>query len=291
MPFLKYFRTAFLNRWNLLAFLGGSAFALMSGHADVVLPLVAAGELAYLGLLGTHPKFQAYVNAQEAKAAREAGSVSSQRMLAHIIRALPKELLRRFESLRAQCLELRHIALELKQPGNAAAEPALEQLQMAGLDRLLWIHLRLLYTQYSLARFLQRTGEEQIEADIGQLEGRLAKLPAGPEQTPQQQRIRKALEDNLRTSRDRLANVQKGRENYQLVQLEIERLENKIRSLSEMAVNRQEPEFITNEVDHVASSLLDTERTMNELQFATGLHAADNEPPALLRVKATTTQK
>ena len=63
--------------------------------------------------------------------------------------------------------------------------------------------------------------------------------------------------------------------------MEIDRLENKIRSLSEMAVNRQEPEFISSEVNHVASSMIDTEKTMNELQFATGLNPVDNEPPEL----------
>jgi len=50
-------------------------------------------------------------------------------------------------------------------------------------------------------------------------------------------------------------------------------------------VNRQEPEYISSEVDHVASSMLDTEKTMNELQFATGLTPIDNEPPELLRAK------
>jgi hypothetical protein len=38
-----------------------------------------------------------------------------------------------------------------------------------------------------------------------------------------------------------------------------------------MAVNRQEPDFISGQVDQVASSMLETERTMNELRFATGL--------------------
>ena len=89
----------------------------------------------------------------------------------------------------------------------------------------------------------------------------------------------------MQTSRARLANLDKARENYQLVDVEIDRLENKIRSLSEMAVNRQEPEFISSEVDHVASSMIDTEKTMNELQFATGLNPIDNEPPELLRAK------
>ena len=61
--------------------------------------------------------------------------------------------------------------------------------------------------------------------------------------------------------------------------MELDRLENKIRSLSEIAVNRQEPEYISSEVDHVASSMLDTEKTMNELQFATGLTPTDSETP------------
>ena len=68
-----------------------------------------------------------------------------------------------------------------------------------------------------------------------------------------------------------------------------DQLENKIRSLSEMAINRQEPEFISNEVGHVASSMMETERTMNDLQFATGLAAVTEETPELLRTKATQT--
>jgi hypothetical protein len=152
-----------------------------------------------------------------------------------------------------------------------------EHHQVAGLDRLLWIHLRLLYTQYSLYRFLKQTSEEQIQADIKRLETRLAEVPTGTE-TDQQQRVRKALEDNLQTSRDRLANLKRARDNFDLVKLEIDRLENKIRSLSELAVNRQEPDYISGQVDQVAASMLETEKTMNELQFVTGLDTVDQAP-------------
>lgn len=156
---------------------------------------------------------------------------------------------------------------------------------MAGLDRLLWIYLRLLYTRFALARFLQKTGQQEILKTIQRLEQQLAQLP--PAGDPRKERMRKALDDNLQTNRTRLANLEKARENYQLVELEIDRLENKIRSLSEMAVNRQEPEFISSQVDQVASSMVETERTMNELQFATGLDPVDNEAPELLRPKTT----
>jgi conjugal transfer/entry exclusion protein len=90
------------------------------------------------------------------------------------------------------------------------------------------------------------------------------------------------LEDNLQTSRDRLTNLRKARENLELVQLEINRLENKIQSLSELAVNRQDPDFISGQVDQVTSSMLQTERTMNELRFATGLNEVDEVVPELL---------
>ncbi len=273
----KYLKVAFLNHWNLLAFLGGTVFALLSPAPDVVFPMVAAGELAYLGLLGTHPKFQKYVEAQEHKQTREASSTTAQQTLDRITAALPKELLDRFLALRARCLELQQIAAELKHSAHDEAHLPLESYQIAGLDRLLWIHLRLLFTQYALYRFLKQTSDEQIQADIRRLETRLAELPTD-NQSDQQQRVRKALEDNLQTSRDRLANLKRARDNFDLVKLEIDRLENKIRSLSELAVNRQEPDYISGQVDQVAASMLETEKTMNELQFVTGLDDIEQAP-------------
>ena len=67
-----------------------------------------------------------------------------------------------------------------------------------------------------------------------------------------------------------------------MVKLEIDRLENKIQSLSEVAVNRQEPDFISGQVDQVANSMIETEKTMHELSFVTGLNNVD-EAPALLQ--------
>ena len=72
------------------------------------------------------------------------------------------------------------------------------------------------------------------------------------------------------------------RANFDLVKLEIDRLENKIRSLSELAVNRQEPDYISGQVDQVAASMMETEKTMNELRFVTGLDSVD-EAPSLLQ--------
>jgi hypothetical protein len=279
----KYLKAAFLHHWNMLAFLGGCGFALLSGHADVAMPLVLAGETAYLGFLGTHPRFQKYVDAQEAKATRDVGSEAATATARRILAELPKVLVQRFEAVRSRCAELRKLARQMHENADGESEP-LEDLQLAGLDRLLWMYLRLLFTQFSLSQFLKKTSAQQIEADIRQFEERLKALPASATD-PRQQRLRKVVEDSLATSHARLANYQKAQENCELMSLEIDRLENTIHSLSELAVNRQEPEFITGQIDQVANSMVQTEKTMGELQFVTGLKSADDEVPQILRAQ------
>ncbi|MBM4258206.1 MAG: hypothetical protein FJ147_20215 [Deltaproteobacteria bacterium] len=71
------------------------------------------------------------------------------------------------------------------------------------------------------------------------------------------------------------------------MRLEIDRLENKIQSLSELAINRHEPDFISGQVDQVVTSMVQTEKTMNDLQFATGLEVNDDTVPELLRRETT----
>ena len=203
----------------------------------------------------------------------------------------PTKQARRFQALRDRCVELRQIANDLKEPRAGSTSRRLEDLQLAGLDRLLWIYLRLLFTQTMLERFFEQTNEEQIHADIKGLEERLARTPDEATTDPQKQKLRKALQDNLETCRERLANFQKARDNSELVQAEIDHLENKIRSLSELAVNRQDPEFILGQVDLVAYSMVQTEQTMNELQFATGLDAGDDSVPAILRKDGVTASR
>ena len=134
-----------------------------------------------------------------------------------------------------------------------------------------------------------RTDEEQIENTIKHLEQSL-KAAVGRAGRPAAAEDAQALEDNLQTSRERLANLRKARDNSELVSLEIDRLENKIQSLSEMAVNRQEPDYIVHQVDEVASSMVQTERTMNDLQFATGL-ATEEAVPQLLERKVVAAKK
>ena len=59
-----YLLEAFLFRWNLLLFLGGTAAAALTPFPDLLLPLVGAAELTYLAGLVSIPRFRAAIDAR-----------------------------------------------------------------------------------------------------------------------------------------------------------------------------------------------------------------------------------
>jgi hypothetical protein len=275
---IKYFKEAFLFHWNLLAFAGAMGFALLSGHPDVGIPLVFAGEAAYLGLLATNPRYQRSVDAQEAKADRQRASAES---VDRLLQALPAAQVRRFQSLRRRCLELRQIAQQMRDTQGIDPVQSLDDMQLTDLDRLLWTDLRMLYTEYMLDRFLESTSVEQLQAEITRIERRIAGAAKDPN-SPATQRILPTLQEGLETARARLANREKARENRELLQVEIESLEAKIQSINEMAINRHDPDFIRGQVDQIVRGLVRTEQTMNDLEVASGGQAFDATVPKIL---------
>jgi hypothetical protein len=244
-------------------------------------------ETAFLFGLATNPRFRKSVDAQRAKEARAAAGGGSDATVQRILRELPAPAIRRFDALRRHCVELQNIAAQLRHGDPSEVTSPLEEMQRGGLDRLLWIYLRLLFTQHMLDRVFQNASEEEIGRNVRGLEEQLRRL-GGEAGAVQKSKMRKTLEDNLQTCRERLANYQTARERVELVRLELDRLENKIRSLGEMAVNRQEPNFIADQVDQVAAGMAQTERTMQELEFATGLGSVDEDVPRLLQREAVT---
>jgi hypothetical protein len=184
VSFGKYIKAAFTNRWNLLSFLGAMGFAVLTPIPEAAAALVMAGELTYLAMLSGHPKFQKSVDAQEAKASRQTESQAADEALARIMKGLPKPALDRFQALRERCMQLREIAAQIKAPSTSDPSATLDSFQVEGLDRLLWIYLRLLYTQHALKQFLLQSDEKARQRQIDSLEEQLAKLgPAGDNPT------------------------------------------------------------------------------------------------------------
>jgi hypothetical protein len=276
-----YLKEAFLFRWNLLLLLGGSAAAALTPLAGVLLPLVAAGELTYLAGLVSIPKFRAAVDARVHAAARgsaggEDGSQPPQASLVTMLERLPPDARTRFERLHARCLEMRGIAAGVRGAAGDQAGGA-EEIRTPGLDRLLWLFLRLLISKTALDRFLQTMNEQEISARLADLRKSLTSAQSGGDD-----RVVRSLQDSIAMAELRLDNCGRARKNAEFVTLELDRIEGKIQALAEMAVNRQDPDFLSSQVDSAAESMRQTEKAVSELQHLTGMADQLEEPPPIL---------
>jgi phage terminase Nu1 subunit (DNA packaging protein) len=278
----RYFKEAFFFRWNVLLFLGGVAAAILSPWPDALLPLVAAGELTYLLGLTSIPRFRSAIDAKAHHEAR--GGMSSQaapppiqRSVAEIVVSLPLEARRRFELLHKRCQEMRAIAHGVRGRAGAGGNAPGEEIRTPALDRLLWVFLRLLLSQDALQRFLKTTSEAEISA---RLEGLRKSHEAA--QSGGDERIIRSLQDSVAVTELRLDNYRKAKKNAEFVAIELDRIEGKIQALTEMAVNRQDPDFLSSQVDSVAESMRQTEKAISELQHITGLSEELEEPPPIL---------
>jgi len=273
-------REAFLFRWNLLFFLGGVAGAALTPLAPVLLPLVGAAELTYLAGLISVPRFRAAIDAKVHAAgsagAASAGPSAPPVSLVSMLAGLPSESQSRFERLHARCVEMRGIAAGVR---GAAGEAGggVEEIRTPGLDRLLWLFLRLLLSKAALDRFLRTMNEQEITTRLEELRKNLTAAQASGDE-----RVVRSLQDSVAMGELRLDNFGRAKKNAGFVSLELDRIEGKIQALAEMAVNRQDPDFLSSQVDSAAESMRQTEKAVSELQHLTGLADQLEEPPAIL---------
>ncbi|MCR9200904.1 MAG: hypothetical protein NXI04_19880 [Planctomycetaceae bacterium] len=288
MSLSKYIKAAFTNRWNLLGLAGGIGFSLLSGAPEIGLPLVAAAEIAWLGFVGTHPRFRQFVDVSEHRQLQQDDARTAEIRMRRMLTSLPRGAQRRFDVLMEQCEELRKITRQFQQAHGADTDEAIAEVRLEGLDRLLWLFLKLLYTENSLNRFFETTTIDQIEREIRQVKGRLNRENARPDQE-QRSRIIATLQDNLKTCEQRKRNFEQARDSYELVKAEQRRLENKIRSLAELGISRGDPASLSSEVDTVAGSIHETEATLSELEFVTGFQTYEDEAvPEIVTRKVVT---
>ncbi len=286
----RYVKEAFTYRWNLLLFGGAAAAALLSPSPDIVLPLVAAAELAYLGGLTTLPRFQAAIDARARAEERGLSTGSAppaqdrQKKLADVLGSLEAERRNRFLRVRARCVEMQRIANAVR--GDTRDESgAAAELRTPALDRLLWVFLKLLLSQQALGRFLRAADGAAIKTQLDEL---MAKQRAAEEK--KDERILRSITDSVATATLRLENYEKAKSNAEFVGVELDRIENKIQALTEMAISHQDPNELSIQVDAVAEGMSQTEETIRELQAITGLGSDTSEAPSILATDVTQVQ-
>src|SRR5438093_5965115 len=274
-----YLKEAFLFRWNLLFFLGSTAAAALTPVSGILLPLVAAGELTYLAGLVSIPRFRAAIDAKVHATTSQTGTSPPPAQppvsLVTMLQGLPAAARTRFQQLHARCVEMRGIAAGVRGAAGDHAGEA-EEIRTPGLDRLLWLFLRLLLSKTALDRFLDTMSEQEISARLAELRRNYESAKAGDE------RIARSLQDSIANCELRLDNYTRAKKNAEFVSVELDRIEGKIQALAEMAVKRQDTDFRSSQVDSAADSMRQTEKAVSELQHLTGLADQLEEPPAIL---------
>ena len=273
-----YIKAAFTHRWNLLAFIGAAAAGAMSPAPDVVLPLVFAAEMLFLGLVATNPRFHRAVDAEQGAARAAEGAEVMRARFDELYRGLDPLLRKRFEELRVRCGVLAELAG--KDPGSLGMDQV-AQSQLGGVNKLLWVYLKLLHTKMTLERFFASIDTDELDRVEREAQRRLEELPKEPGHELAEKK-RKSIEDTLTTVLARRANIKRAHENHEFVTLELERIGAKLSGISELAVNRQDPGLLTHDVDDVARSVEATEEAISELQVYSGLTAADFAAPEIL---------
>ena len=275
-----YLREAFFFRWNLLFFSAGAIAAGLLPMSEVLLPLVGAAELTYLTGLVSIPRFRAAIDAKT-HALRTGGSVvatppQSSASLTTLLSGLPPDARQRFQRLHGRCLEMRGIAAGVRGATGDAATAG-EDIRTPGLDRLLWLFLRLLASKAALDRFLGSMNEAELVSRLADVRKSLEAAQGGGDE-----RVVKSLQDSVARGELRLDNYTRAKKNAEFVSLELDRIEGKIQALAEMAVNRQDPDFLSSQVDSAADSMRQTEKAVSELQHLTGMADQLQDPPAIL---------
>jgi len=267
-----YLWRAFTSRWNLLAVFGGALAAMLTPWPDVLLPLVGAGELIYLGGLVSLPRYREAIDAQVADKAR--AQIRAQApTLNQLLLVLNTDAQQRFNALRRRCLDMRSIA-RTNRPDTVDGTT---DAWTPALDRLLYGFLRLLGQQNGLLRFLGLTTSQELTKRRDDLKKRLADAKGSGDD-----RMIRSLEESTAIAEQRLDNYQKAVKNADFAALELDRVEAKIQALIELAANRQDPDFLSSQVDAAAASMDHTEATLNQLQQITGGNEQMDEVPAIL---------
>ena len=196
--------------------------------------------------------------------------------LTSLLSALPPDARQRFQRLHGRCLEMRGIAAGVRGATGDAATAG-EDIRTPGLDRLLWLFLRLLASKAALDRFLGSMNEAELVSRLADVRKSLEAAQGGGDE-----RVVKSLQDSVAMGELRLDNYTRAKKNAEFVSLELDRIEGKIQALAEMAVNRQDPDFLSSQVDSAADSMRQTEKAVSELQHLTGMADQLQDPPAIL---------
>ena len=209
-------------------------------------PLVLAAEAAYLGFIGTHPRFQRHVDAQEHKAARAQSNAEAVERLMR--RCLPRS----FAAFKLSKIA----AFRCGRSPSSCASPTVRRrcARSTSFSSPILTACSGSTCAHSTrstcsSGFSRARACEQIQSEIKRLEERIRRLDKEPDsRQPDADQAISAGQPG-----DRQVAALQSRKGHaritSLLQAEIENLETKIQSITELAINRSDAEAITGQVE------------------------------------------
>jgi hypothetical protein len=266
-------KRAFLWHWHLLALSTAVGFATLSGQVVNLMPLLAAGELAYLGFLGLQPRFQNVLRGTTALKKQPLDNAERFQQLASF---LSPDDLSRFQHLHARCSALLALRRSMDSKDN---DPSVQNFRGESLDRMLWLFLKLLHQKTGLERFIASTKRSQTEFDLKLAEEQLATskqrdATAGGVEG----RLTSSINERITTIRERLANFDKAGDSLELVGAEIDKTEQQITHLCEVGMTARDSASLSAQVDSISASLQTSEKTFAH-ESIESLFDDDTAPP------------
>ena len=276
--FLAMIKRAFKWRWNLLAVGAGVAFGLLSGHPDVMLPAVAAGELLYLGTMGMNPRFQRALVLEKGGGLSSGAKSNPSHQFSKLMAFLDPRDAERFAMLRNRCAALLELRRQMDTDGTDDSKGS--EFRGESLDRMLWLYLKLLNQKTGLARFLASCSSEDIEAELAMSERQLQQSETEDKATGIEGRLSVSIRERIKTIRERIANHEKAQSGLSLAEAEIEKTEQQIIHLCEVGMTTRDSAGLSTRIDIISEGLRISERTFT----APGLDvlADDDEAPSIL---------
>ena len=216
--------------------------------------IIGAGcELAYLGWLGTHPRFQNLVTGDRLLDEQRRW----QSKVYQLIRQLPPEDQDRYRTLESRCKSI------LEQQAQLSLSPGLAE-QGEGLGRLVWIYLRLLLTREGIRKIVRESSGTADEA--AQMKERIEKLQQQLQQPSITDDLRKSLTAQIEILQQRQDKKKEAVEKLAFLDAELTRIQEQVELLREQAVLSTDPEIVSQRIDQVTTTLGGTNQWIRDQQ-------------------------
>lgn len=252
MKDINYNREAFLHPWNLTFLIAAMAVAFgvsMTGASwpvDLVLMLTTGLELVYLGTMPRNERFRRAVRSRKAV---EHAKPPSQKEL---FQNLEKGNQRRYARLRKIESDIR-----LNYRKLSYASQGMLDSHLSKINGLLDSYLKLLYQKERYEFSGTSATETEVQRTIQALQKDMQ------DDTP---RVRAIKQRRLKILEQRLERSQKGGENLEIIEAQLETIEDVIKYIEEQSLTLRNPDEISFQLDTLLSEVEETQASVVELE-------------------------